>query len=313
MNIEISVIICTLNRSKYLEKAIYSLQNQEYDLQKMEIIIVDGGSTDQTREIVYSYQKKIPNLIFFSQKAQGLSAARNTGVNIAKGDFVAFLDDDAIAETGWISSIVTTFKLILPAPQACGGKVELIWESSRPDWLDDSLLIFLGKFYHGNDGFFVKKPENFLGGLNMAFRKDVFIKIGYFDINLGRKKHNLLSNEEVELFQRMIDNDLPIYYNPQIIVHHHVTQERLKKEWFYKRYYWQGISTLIMDKKKLKQSFNDYLNFFLEITKNLLNLLLKPLYIILTKKEKNQFTYKCAFNYSKGYIAQVIKNLVYFN
>ena len=85
----VSVIIPVYNSAKYIQKAIDSVLDQTYS--NYEIIVVDDGSTDETRQKLQSYQNKIR---YVFQENQGSATARNTGIKLAKGDLVAFLDSD---------------------------------------------------------------------------------------------------------------------------------------------------------------------------------------------------------------------------
>jgi glycosyltransferase involved in cell wall biosynthesis len=91
----VSVIIPTYNRAHYLTQAIQSVLDQSY--QDFEIIVVDDGSTDNTREVMDSF--KDPRLKYFYQENQGVCAARNNGINVSEGEYIYFLDsDDALLE-----------------------------------------------------------------------------------------------------------------------------------------------------------------------------------------------------------------------
>ena len=85
----ISVIIPTLNRHELIQRALGSVFDQS--LQVKEVIVVDNGSTDGTREMLIS---KFPTVLYVSEKKAGVSAARNTGISLAKGDWIALLDSD---------------------------------------------------------------------------------------------------------------------------------------------------------------------------------------------------------------------------
>lgn len=85
----VSIIIPTYNRAAYLEKAIQSVVNQTY--QNFEILVVDDGSTTNYAELICN---KYPNCYYYNKKNGGLSSARNYGVKKAKGEYIAFLDDD---------------------------------------------------------------------------------------------------------------------------------------------------------------------------------------------------------------------------
>ena len=89
----VSVIITTCNRCELLPRAIDSVINQTY--KNIEIIIVDDGSTDKTPEVIKNYQKEFSNIIYIRNvSSSGANVSRNKGIKIAKGKFIAGLDDD---------------------------------------------------------------------------------------------------------------------------------------------------------------------------------------------------------------------------
>ena len=92
--IKVSVIVPVFNASKHLSKTLDSIANQT--LKELEIICIDDGSTDNSPEILKNYADKDKRLIVISQKNQGVSAARNAGLSIAKGKYIQFVDSDDI-------------------------------------------------------------------------------------------------------------------------------------------------------------------------------------------------------------------------
>lgn len=95
--IKVSVIIPVFNASKHLSKTLDSISNQT--LKELEIICIDDGSTDNSPEILKNYADKDKRLIIISQKNQGVSAARNAGLSIAKGKYIQFVDSDDILKS----------------------------------------------------------------------------------------------------------------------------------------------------------------------------------------------------------------------
>ena len=91
-NIKISIIVPCYNVEKYLPECLDSLLNQTFKY--FEIICVNDGSNDSTLSILEKYSKKDSRIKIISQKNKGLSGARNTGIDAAKGDYIAFLDSD---------------------------------------------------------------------------------------------------------------------------------------------------------------------------------------------------------------------------
>lgn len=88
----VSVIVPVYNVEKYLEQCLNSILGQTY--KNLEIIVVDDGSTDSSSKIINEYKKKDSRIVVISQKNQGLSAARNTGIKKAQGDYIMFVDSD---------------------------------------------------------------------------------------------------------------------------------------------------------------------------------------------------------------------------
>lgn len=241
---KISAIVCTYNGEKFLYKAIQSLVNQTLDKGDYEILVVDNASTDGTGEVVKKFETE-KNLRYILESKQGLSYARNTGLKMAEGEYVAYLDDDAIACPDWLERILEAFTTILPQPGSVGGKVEPIWEAPRPDWLPDSMLGVLTVVDWSDTPLFLGQGQ-WLVGTNIAFPKRLLEEVGGFSVKLGRIGNSLLSNEEYSLCKLLERKGHKTFYCPKASVRHLVKKSRLDQKWFIRRYYWQGISNALM-------------------------------------------------------------------
>lgn len=236
----ISAIICTHNRDDYLGAAIDSLLHQDH--WDYEILIVDNASTDRTRSVVES-RLSHPHLRYVHEPTLGLSVARNTGAREAKGKILAYLDDDAEASQGWLTALDHSYTLD-PEVAIAGGKVTLIWPSGQtaPSWLSTGLSGNLGAYDLGDQPVHIHQPGLTPRGVNYSIRADFLAAIGGFDPNLGRVGTNLLSNEELVMTEKALQQGLKVLYVPQALVAHHVALGRLAPSWFMKRSWWQGIS-----------------------------------------------------------------------
>jgi glycosyltransferase involved in cell wall biosynthesis len=238
---EISIIICTYNRSALLVKTLQSLITLE-NLHRAEIIVVDNHSKDDTAAAVKSFIEKhraAMDIRYLLEPVQGLSAARNSGILASKSPVIAFLDDDAIPCRNWITTIINTFSE-RPDVMALGGKVAPIFESKRPEWLIKPFelpytIVDLG----GKVREYPKRLHPC--GANMAMRRPAF-DISLFPLDLGRKGDSLISGEETWLFSQMQREGHTILYHPEMAVEHFVAAGRLTEDWIMKRYYSQGIS-----------------------------------------------------------------------
>ncbi|MEN8252714.1 MAG: glycosyltransferase family 2 protein, partial [Patescibacteria group bacterium] len=192
-----SIIVCTYNRLEYLKKCISSLL--EIDFPTYEIVIVNDGSTDGTKEFLnsqYSRNKKIT--VVHHKQNKGLSQARNTGIKTAKYDIVIFTDDDCKADKNWLTQMLKGFS---------DEKVGLVMGQ----------VFYVDKNYHG---YF---PERLVSnidalwpmGCNVAYRKEVFKKCGYFDDFFFP-----YNNEDAEMALRTIKNGYRYAQLPKAVIYH---------------------------------------------------------------------------------------------
>jgi glucosyl-dolichyl phosphate glucuronosyltransferase len=301
----ISVVICTHNRAKYLLRAIQSAVNQTYSKDEYEIIVVDNASTDSTADLVLSYQG-VGNLRYIYEPKLGISFARNTGWHVAAGRYIAYLDDDATASPEWVSAVDKAFKMT-PSAGAVGGRVDLIWEAKRPDWLEDDLVMSLGMIDWSEKPKFIPDLRmEWLVTANMAVPAEVLAEIGGFDTRLGRTGSKLLSGEDVFLLEQIIRKGYACLYYPSMAVRHLVPASRLNKEWFRRRYYWQGISDAVM--YRIRQSPN-LGRRWLHAVNRALRLFAAPhrlAVLAMSSDDPAQFTRKCFLLIEIGYVAGLL-------
>ena len=240
-NPQISAIICTHNRAQYLGAAIDSLLNQDFT-EEYEVIVVDNASSDRTREVIEA-RLSYPRLRYVHESVLGLSVARNTGAKQAQSPILAYLDDDAVASSQWLQVLHGAYqnneKLAI-----AGGKVTLLWADGieSPRWLSPGLAGNLGAYDLGEAIVYIDRPGLTPRGLNYSIRQSFLEQIGGFDVNLGRVGKNLLSNEELVMTERALELGWQVAYLPAATVAHNVAPERVRRQWFLNRGWWQGIS-----------------------------------------------------------------------
>ncbi len=108
-NIDVSIIIPTHNRKKIIEKCLKALNQQTYPPEKYEIIVIDDGSTDDTGEMIKKIDLK-PELIYRYQNQTGPAGARNHGIELARGSFIIFIDDDIIVTSEFVQEHISMQK-----------------------------------------------------------------------------------------------------------------------------------------------------------------------------------------------------------
>jgi glycosyltransferase involved in cell wall biosynthesis len=227
MKMGISVVVVTYNRPEEVKKAVDSLVNQS--VKPFEIIIVDNGSSPPLSMKVDGSGMK---LIRFDEEA-GLSRARNYAINVAKGEYIAFIDDDCIASKHWIEEIQ---RGIRAGADILGGPLRPIFRAKPPNWWNEKDLGYIVGV--GNS-----KTRNIWGG-NMVFRRDFFRKIGVFNPNIGRQKGKLFSGEDSDLIRKGKER-CKVLFMPNAEVFHIVKSERLTLSYIMRWSYNSGKSQRI--------------------------------------------------------------------
>jgi glycosyltransferase involved in cell wall biosynthesis len=241
----ISVIICTHNRAEYLEHSVASVLEQSSDAE-FELIVVDNCSTDATATVVQRFAGSA-RLQHAREPILGLSRARNTGRRLARGRYIVYLDDDAIAMPGWVRAIPQAFA-VASSVAIVGGRVEPIWEAPRPEWLSDDLAMGLAVVNWSDEPRLLHDiNREWLVGANIAFDAKVLDELGGFDEALGRSGPRLLSGEETILQHRAIERGYACVYYPEMHARHVISASRMNKGWFRRRYFWQGVSDAVME------------------------------------------------------------------
>jgi GT2 family glycosyltransferase len=240
---EITAIVCTRNRAHYLRLCLESLLTQTLSRERYEILVIDNASTDTTRELCETYAKH--GVRYSLEPVIGLSRARNTGWQQAVAAYVGYLDDDGIADPSWLESALHAFHSQSPAPACVGGPIRLLWESPEPVWMNAPLRIPLGFLNWGTVPRKIEEHEWLMGG-NSFYPKSQLSRIGGFDERLGRKKGCLLSGEESQLYLHLRKEGGYLFYEPGVSMLHHVTPDRTRPAWFYRRYFWGGVSDVIL-------------------------------------------------------------------
>ena len=240
----VSIVICvyTLDRWDDIADAIASARAQT--LPPLEIIVV----VDHNPELRDRLTKTFTGIQFVdNQLTRGLSGARNTGISLARGEVVAFLDDDAIADRDWLLKMIPHFDR--PEVIGVGSRSLPLWLGERPSWFPDEFLWVVGCSYRGlPEG--ASPVRNCLGGA-MCFRRSLFENISGFNPSLGRGKGALLlSGEETELCLRatkLIEGAVFIF-DPSSFISHKVSAKRLSWRYFIRRCYAEGVSKAYLSK-----------------------------------------------------------------
>ena len=243
---QFSVVIPTHNRAGELRETLSSLAEMEVSAD-WELIIVDNNSTDSTRDIVLEVAKTFPvKLHYFFEPEPGRSAALNAGIRASQGSVIATTDDDVRVEPDWLDQAAKGLSV-----QQCdfvGGKVLPVWGGPRPAWLSDqggrhwSVIALLD---YGSRPLEFGKYRAPLG-VNLAFQRQAFARVGLWNTKIGRKAGGLLGQEVREWMLRSREAGLKGMYIPEMVVHHRIPKDRLSKRYFRRWFYWHGVSRAML-------------------------------------------------------------------
>lgn len=255
----ISVVICSCSMRKTIIDAIQSvLTSSKKTSTKVEIIVVDNSRFNTLEAVVAPF---FPIVRYVKESRQGISYARNKGIKEAKGDIIAFVDDDAFVDENWIKTIEET--LSNTSYIACGGKVKPIFDRELPSWIKKYDLV--GKcngIFVSHDLGDLKKEYDRSGALafttNFAFKKECFIKYGGFNTFLT-------ISEDTDIAERLLSEGEKIFYCPDMVVFHRTSMSRFKKSYFIKWYYVAGLSRAKITSKSKHE--NNIIRAFKDLTR----------------------------------------------
>jgi glycosyltransferase involved in cell wall biosynthesis len=216
----LSLIICTRDRANLLKTCLQSLSQSSTELH--EVIVVDQSSDiGPTRSILQELSPIIPTLRHVPTETRGLSKARNVGIKVSTGDIIAFTDDDCIVTKNWAGAIVGEFKRDKKI-MAVYGKVPPVFDGG-----DNKKLLAIRLKADRQEYNSLVNPWEFQSGNNMALRRGVFEKIGYFDELLGPGAE-LRNCDDADMAYRLLRNGLKVIYTPEAVIYHRLWREDLE-------------------------------------------------------------------------------------
>jgi glycosyltransferase involved in cell wall biosynthesis len=239
----VSIVVCAYTEKRWddLATCIQSLQTQ--DEKPFEIILViDHNPVLLTRAKEYFSEVTVLE----NPYQRGLSGSRNGAIEQARGDILAFIDDDAVASHDWLSHMMCGYDD--PSILGVGGRILPQWEQGRPNWFPEEFDWVVGCTYRGMPE--AKASVRNLIGCNMSFRREVFSILNGFSVDMGRIGTLPLGCEETELCIRARQHwpNRILIYESTAMVTHRVPKSRATMGYFYSRCYSEGKSKAMLSR-----------------------------------------------------------------
>lgn len=243
--IRLSLVVATYNRAEQLMITLQSVAEQSKNPALWECVVVDNNSSDNTKQRIDEFITKHPklNIVYLFESKQGLSHARNAGIEKAQGDIIAFIDDDERIVPDFISAYIHLFDTY-PTAMAAGGKIIAEYPAGRPRWMSHYTERPIANPMDFGDYIRTFPKGRIPGGGNMAMRREVFNSIGVFNTSLGRTGKSLIGGEESDLFERIAEAGMECYYTPGAVMYHIIPTEKLTDDYFERLCYNTGVSQL---------------------------------------------------------------------
>ena len=249
-NLKFTVAICTLNRRSYVEKAVNEVLIQLRDFPAGRLLVVDNDSTDDTFACLVRMTATNRQLDVICEARRGLYYARARAIEEAAGDFLIFLDDDALPLPGWLRSILNA---LLSAPEVgvVGCSIEPIWEGPRPKWLSDRLLREVAVYEVDSNATPARFPS-FPAGISLGIRLNECARLYICDERrtvypLGRKgtpsdgpSYQMVGGEDSDLCEIYARNGYRVIFITGARVAHAVPRNRLTPEYYLQRFRSEG-------------------------------------------------------------------------
>ena len=259
MKASISVVIVTYNRPRDAWETIESLMKQS--IPPLEIIVIDDASSPPFTSKMADGKVKLHRF----EKEVGVSAARNYGIQVACGNYIAFIDDDAVADSRWIEEFQKGMEL---KADVLGGPIEPLYEASPPKWWTEKDF-----GHYVSIGNAPNKYADFTPGIwsaNMVLKKELVEAVGNFNTQVGRKGGKLLAREDVDLVNRAKEKGCKILFLPKARVYHKVKSERMTIPYILRWEYYMGKTQKIL-------YGHNYSKTFFRVCKSLVSIVVSPL------------------------------------
>lgn len=252
----LSIVIPTKNRAELLRKALESIIKQPTDQKIYEVIIVDNGSTDKTKDVAKEYEGKIKNCRYYYDARPGLHVGRNKGLLESRGELVGYLDDDVILFPNWINTVIDAFEdqeVMHVGGSVIPNDMTLISRDFNRKYKIQKgsfqFIYCISCFWETgiteSDTRVHKTPEGGFFGGNSIYRKSILRACGGFHPD-GMPKNLLMYRGDGEKYvsKYIVEHKMKSMYYAQASVYHMIDVNRVSDSYINYMYFRNGISNM---------------------------------------------------------------------
>ncbi|MBE9004024.1 glycosyltransferase family 2 protein [Fortiea sp. LEGE XX443] len=249
-SIDFTVAIPTYNGASRLPELLERLQNQLHtEHLSWEIIVVDNNSTDNTAEVVQSYQANWPcfyPLKYVFEAKQGAAYARKRGVAEALGNLIGFLDDDNYPLSNWVAEAYA-FAQKNPKAGAYGSQIHPDWQIKPSEEFQQRIAPFLAITERGNLPLLYETKNKLLPpSAGLVVRRQAWLNsVPQKTILTGRTPGSMLTSEDLEVLSYIQNAGWEIWYNPNMEIYHKIPNSRLQKDYLMPFFKGIGLSRYV--------------------------------------------------------------------
>jgi cellulose synthase/poly-beta-1,6-N-acetylglucosamine synthase-like glycosyltransferase len=229
----VSVVIATRNRATLLARTLDALAVQRWPEDQLEVIVSDNGSTDGTADVVEDAARGGLSIRYLFVPTPGKSHAVNAALAVARGDLLAFTDDDVVPESDWVAALARASQEA--DADFVAGRIWPIWEIQPPRWMSPALYGVLAIPDNGDQRLEISAASPSAAmpiGANMAVRASAIASVGGLRTDLGKLSGTLRTGEDHEFFLRLLRGGCRGVYEPAALVGHFVPADRLNRRYF---------------------------------------------------------------------------------
>jgi glycosyltransferase involved in cell wall biosynthesis len=231
----VTIGICTFNRAESLRRTLDSLVAMRVpnDL-AWEVVVVNNNSMDYTDDLIDEYIGRLPVRYEFEPRP-GKSIALNRAIDVAKGDYIIWIDDDVVVDARWLTAYIEAFRR-WPEAAVFGGRIKPRYEAPVKRWITESEAVSGGAYGNRDFGDQVfplsaEDEDHYPLGANWAIRATEQRAFRY-DPELGPVANRYRTHEEYDVMKRVLGSGAIGYWIPEAMVEHCIGQDKQTVRYF---------------------------------------------------------------------------------